>query len=200
VSIGGSRTATVTGKHTDNVKKDHSLTIGGSHVRVAHTHDNVTAGEELTEIIGGTVLESSGKTNTVTGGKTSTLLVGGSAIEVAKLGKSEGTSELRDETVSGPFFIKADERIGTRAEELRASNVGGSYLVLAQKELLIAGLEGLTVHAKTATFAGSTSITLKVADTVIRLETGKITMVGPKTISIETQVQNDLGTGTSSQN
>ena len=200
VSIGGSRTATVTGTHTDSVKKDHSLTIGGSHLRVAHTHDNVIAAVELTEIIGGTVIESSGMTNTVTGGKSSVLIVGGSVVEVAKLGKSEGTSERRDETVSGIFFVKADERIGTRAEESRVSNVGGSYLVLAQKELLIAGLEKLSVQAKTADFSGATSITLKVADTVIKLEGGNITMVGPKTISIETQSQNALGSGTSSQN
>jgi len=200
VSVGGSRTATVTGRHFDSVKKDHSLRISGSHRRQVHAHDNVSVGDDLTENISGATLERSGKTNTVTGGKKSVLIVGGSVTEVAKVGKSEGTSERRDETVSGTFFVKADEKIGTRAEESRASNVGGSYKVQAQKELLIAGVEKLTVQAKTADFSGSRTITLKVADTVIKLEAGNITMVGPKTISIEMQSQNALETGTSSQN
>ncbi|AKT40609.1 type VI secretion system Vgr family protein [Chondromyces crocatus] len=199
VSVGGSRTATVTGVHIESVTKDHTLTIGGDHTRIAGTDDNMAVSKDLTEIISGDVLEMSDRTNTTTGGKTSVLMVGGSLFEVAKLGKSEGTSESRKETVSGLCFSMADGKHGARAEVSRTTTVGSGYMVTALKEVLLAGLDKLRVDATSMVLQGP-SITLKVGETEIHLKDGRIDMKAPSEITVETQLQNNQGATTSSQN
>ncbi len=198
-SIGGSRTASVTGQHTDNVEGDHTITIGGNHTRRMRVDDNLAVAVDLTEDISGLVYEQSGKNNVLTGGKTSELIAGGSIIEIAKLGKSEGTEQDREETVSGALFVAADEKHGSRGEVSRETTVTGSYTALALKEILLAGIDKLCIRAQDITFRAP-DITLKVGETELHLKNGTIDMKAPDEITIDTQQANDLGATGSSQN
>lgn len=200
-SIGGDRTANVTGQHTDNVEKDHTLEIGGDHTRKMRVDDNLAVAKDLTEEISGLVYEQSGKNNVLTGGKTSTLIVGGSIFEVAKLNKAEGTEQNREEKVGGVLLVATEEKQGARTEVSRETTVTGSYTVLAQKEILLAGLEKLHIKATDITLRAP-DITLKVEDTELHMNDKKktIDMYAPSEITIDTQQANDLGATTSSQN
>jgi type VI secretion system secreted protein VgrG len=198
-SVGGNRTANITGEHADTVQKDHTITIGGNHTRKMRVDDNLGVAKDLTEIISGLVFEQSGKSNVVNGGKTSSLFVGGSIIEVAKQNKAEGAAENREEKVGGLLFAAAEEKHGARGEVSRETIVTGSYTALAQKEILLAGVEKLHIKAKDITLQAN-EITLKVEDTEIHLKNGTIDMKAPKEITIDTQQANDLGATTSSQN
>jgi type VI secretion system secreted protein VgrG len=198
-SVGGSRTATITGEHTDTVRMDHTITIGGSHTRKMRVDDNLAVAKNLTENISGLVFEQSGKSNLLNGGKTSTLAVGGSIFEVAKQTKSESTRENREEKVGGLLFVGAEEKHGSRGEVSRETTVTGSYTALAQKEILLAGIDKLTIKAKDITLQAN-EITLKVENTELHLKNGTIDMFAPKEITIDTQQANDLGATTSSQN
>jgi type VI secretion system secreted protein VgrG len=198
-SVGGSRTATITGEHTDTVRMDHTITIGGSHTRKMRVDDNLAVAKNLTENISGLVFEQSGKSNLLNGGKTSTLAVGGSIFEVAKQTKSESTRENREEKVGGLLFVGAEEKHGSRGEVSRETTVTGSYTALAQKEILLAGIDKLTIKAKDITLQAN-EITLKVENTELHMKSGTIDMFAPKEITIDTQQANDLGATTSSQN
>lgn len=199
ITIGGNRTANVTGQHTDNVEKDHTITIGGDHMRKMRVDDNLAVAKDLTEIISGLVFEQSGKSNVLTGGKTSTLVAGGSIIEVAKVNKAEGTEQNREEKVGGVLLVAADEKHGSRTEVSRETTVTGCYTALAQKEILLAGIDKLKIEAADITLRAP-DITLKVENTELHMKNGVIDMYAPSEITIDTTQANDLGVDTSSQN
>jgi len=198
-SIGGNRTIDITGSYGDAVEADHTMSIGGSHIRDAQQDDNQAVQQNLTELIGGIVFEQTGKSNNVTGGKTSLLVSGGSIIEIAKMGKAEGTDKKRDEIIGGLVFSKADEKHNARAEELRWTKVGGSYVVSSVKELLLAGVEKLRVDSTDTTLTG-TEVTLKVGETEIHLKSGRIDMKAPSEITFDARSTNNLAATKSSQN
>jgi hypothetical protein len=153
----------------------------------------------MRETVGAVDVEASIKTNTVLVEKTSTLLVGGGVFEVSRLNKTDMTGLGKIEAIGGLVYKKAGKLMATRTEKLRNTVVGGFFKVDSMKELLIAGIEKLTKKAATATYEGTSSLTLKVGGTQIDFRDGNLAMNASDSIVIQTTSENSQGVGGSTQ-
>ncbi len=198
-SIKGNHKADIGAAGTENIEKDHTLTIGGAHTRTMGNSDTTYVNGNMKESVGGIILEGSAKTNSYIGEKTNTLLVGGAVIEISKGNKMDGTGLGKTETVGGLVFSKADKLMATRVEKVRNTWVGGLMSVSSIKSLLVAGLEKLTKKARSASYEGTGEVVLQVKDTHIVMKGGLIEMDAPSSITIATSAKNAQSSGTSTQ-
>lgn len=200
-SVGGSHDVSIGSSMTEQVTGNSTLTIGGSHTRNLGSRDTLSVSKNTKETIGGVDMELSIKGNTEQADKARLMVVGGAVIEVAKTSKMEQTGLGRIETIGGIAFAQAKTgHMGTRADKIRKTNVGAMLRIESVKEMLVAGLEKLTKKALSASYEGTSKLTLKVGSTEMNMKEGRIELNASESIVIKTTAQNKQGSSTASQN
>jgi type VI secretion system secreted protein VgrG len=194
----GSRSFEVTSSQAEDVGKNHTLTIGGSHFRRIQTEDGQAA-TVIQERIGGLDLEASVKTNTKTGNKISAVTVGGAVIELARVNKSDGVGKVRVESVGGIAFIKAGKEIATKVGKTRRTMVGAAMMVDALKRVAINGGEKLSMKAASGVIDGAQILTVKVGETEITLKDGVLLLKAGKGITFKADAANRQAVGEAKQ-
>jgi type VI secretion system secreted protein VgrG len=195
----GNRDLTVSKGLQCSVGGNHSLTIGGMHMRRIAQTDSSGANISLTETVGGVILEASLKTNDAEGTKASALLVGGVHVEVAKQDKNETAGMARLETIGGVLMVKAGGEVGLRATKSRSTTVGGALRASSVKEMAVVACEKLETVSATASFDGPEGVTFKVGDSTLVLKDGIIGVEGKSEIKLTISAGNNQGSGEASQ-
>ena len=183
-TVGADNIQEIAGTWNGTVKKNHTIKIGGNHLRTSGSSDTTQVGENLEETITGDVIESSLKGNATSVFLESKLEITGSHTELAKKSKVETTSKRREETIHCDLIETAGKEIATRNEDTRDLKVHQNIEVDAKKNLLLAGAEKLTGLAKTAELKAAKSITLKVGNTVVKMHDNQIEVMAVKAINV----------------
>ena len=189
----GNQTKEVTGEHLQNVtgtwgatvKENSTLKITGEHKRTCGSSDTTQVGEDLEETITGDVKESSLKSNVLTAFEEATLKVTGTHTETATKSKVTTVKTKREEVVTGSLYETADKEIACRNEDTRDLIVKQDITVDAKKNLLLAGSEKLTGRCDTSSMTAKQAVTLKVGNTMIKMQDNRVEILAVKTVTFE---------------
>jgi type VI secretion system secreted protein VgrG len=199
VQIGGNCTIEVGKAMADNTTGNHKLKIGGNHERKVKLSENTQVSKDHTEEITGDVTEQSKGSNMTGVGTESKLIVKGSHTERSKNTKSESSGTERIETIGGNVLETAGKEIATRVEDKRRLNVTKNVEVKAQGNLLLAGAENMKGSADKIGMNGGCSLTIKVGDTQIKMESGVIELIAEDNIEFTMCGGNQLRVGQARQ-
>jgi type VI secretion system secreted protein VgrG len=199
LTVAGKRSRSVSSNETSAVEGNRKLQISGMHFRRVGTDDIVKA-KNFGEQVGAVILETHLKTNTTNAGKAMTLTVGGAMIELARKEKVENVEGVRAETIGGSVMTKAKGAFKIGVKTSRKTTVGGALTVEAKKKLVVRAQDQVSGKAATATLDGSTSVTLKVGESIVLLSEGVLKLHASSTITFKITGPNDEGASKSDQN
>jgi type VI secretion system secreted protein VgrG len=200
--VAGNRSLKVGAGDTRAVGGDHRLTIGGEHVQKVYSDVNYAA-ESLKETIAGRLREQFKEKHTTAVGGPMDLVVEGSLTQTSKSGKMEQATGNRTETIAAGHAIDADGELQLRCFTERTSTVSGAIEAKVGKILVLTGAKEHRQHSKSASWSGSASVTLVVADegrsSTVMLKDGVVSIRTDGAVTIDVSGTADHGADAAKQ-
>ncbi len=201
--VGGNYSRKVGLGDVNAVGGDHELRVVGDHTQTVFSDVNYGA-KNLREDIQGKLAEEFKVKHTTAIGGPMELTIGGGFSQKAKSAKMEQTTRDRTESITGTHSIVSDDELQLRCFTERTSTIGAAIEVRAGKILALTGAEKHTEHSKTASWTGSSDVTLVVTDggvssTVMLTKDGQVTIRTDGTVTIDVTGTANLGAKVASQ-
>ncbi len=197
--VSGNRTKKVGKSDSNAIGGDQKLQIGGNHELEIFCDVGMSA-KNIEEKVNGSLLEKYKEKHQTSMGNDLELEVSGSQLELVDVSKGESTTKRRKEEIGGVHLLKAKGEIQWRFDETRRTTVKGSVMVSAPRKFALTGAEKFLTDSASATYVGSTDLTLKVGDNHVLMKDGLIFIKAKQNIDIKIGGSNNAGAAASTQN